>query len=102
MREFWELVIQKNELGFEWEPDEFLRQAFVSEKFAKERAEEDNHDLRRCNAPIKWKYDHHGGFESVDHPKMCYFVYPRMIFPVEALHQSPSILGRLFRKIGII
>ena len=41
MREFWELVIQKKELDFEGEPENFLRQAFSSEKFAKDRAEED-------------------------------------------------------------
>ena len=88
MREFWELVIQKKELDFEGEPENFLRQAFSSEKFAKDRAEEDNRDLRRCSAPIKWKNDHHGGYESVDHPKMFYFVFPRTIFPMEAPHQS--------------
>ena len=94
MNKFWELVIFKHTEDMSWEPDEWLRQAFMTEKFAKDRAEEDNQKLRDNLAPIQWKSDHHGGYESVNHPTMNYFVGPRTVFPIDSGGQMSTLSKR--------
>jgi hypothetical protein len=85
--EFWELVIVRREgcqecyTAYE---HEFLRQAFVNEEAARDRAEEDNEGrLGEAHTPIRWKGDHHGGYESIESPngEVDYYVFPRRVFP---------------------
>jgi hypothetical protein len=97
--EFWELVVvsRREDLQYPEYNNESLRQAFVSEEVAKDRAEEDNQFRLRgifamgdtvraedaAGGPIKWKGDHHGGLRSAESPngEADYYVFPRTVFP---------------------
>jgi hypothetical protein len=84
--EFWELVVVRREGCQECYTaydHEALRQAFVSEEAARDRAEEDNKGrLGEAHTPIRWRGDHHGGVRSIESPdgQVDYYVFPRTVF----------------------